>query len=283
MSTVEIIDIKRIDPDGTSNVRRQGVEDNVEKVKISIQEHGYWPDQPIIIRPHPDSQSEYDYENVTGQCRLKACLALGLEEIPAFVLKLNDDEAIQRSWLENEIRGDLAASDKAYWIEYFYKHYIEEGYSGNEAYELAAKFLGVTVETAKTYYQFGLLPDSLKKMVDTGTLKQSDAIQIVKNTFDATRVEESQQAMEERASWILSLDRDNRKHGVKALQNLGSHASIEQLNAAVMQKNMAAKRVVQYEIPTELYDNLKKWGEERGLQDESDIIGRMVGECLTKR
>ena len=61
--------------------------------------------QPIIVRSHPDSKSEYDYENVTGQCRLKACLALGLKSIPAFVLKLNDDEAIQRSWLENEIRG----------------------------------------------------------------------------------------------------------------------------------------------------------------------------------
>lgn len=110
MSTVQIIDVNRIDPNSTINVRRQGVEENVEKVKASIQQHGYWPDQPIIVRPHPDSGSTYDYQNVTGQCRLKACLALELEEIPAFVLELNDDEAIQRSWLENEARGDLTYS-----------------------------------------------------------------------------------------------------------------------------------------------------------------------------
>lgn len=97
MSTIQTIDVNRIDPDSTINVRRQGVDDNVQKVKESIQQHGYWPDQPIIIRPHPDPKSEYDYQNVTGQCRLKACLALGLEEIPAFILELNDDEAIQRS------------------------------------------------------------------------------------------------------------------------------------------------------------------------------------------
>ena len=105
MNTVQMIDLTAIDPDSTINVRRQGVEENVEKVKASIQQHGYWPDQPIIVRPHPDSNSTYDYQNVTGQCRLKACLALGLEEIPAFIDELDDNEAIQRSWLENEIRG----------------------------------------------------------------------------------------------------------------------------------------------------------------------------------
>ena len=55
MSTVQMIDVTVIDPDSTINVRRQGVEENVEKVKASIQQHGYWPDQPIIVRPHPNS------------------------------------------------------------------------------------------------------------------------------------------------------------------------------------------------------------------------------------
>ena len=53
MNTVQIIDVNSIDPDSTINVRRQGVEENVEKVKQSIQQHGYWPDQPIIVRPSP--------------------------------------------------------------------------------------------------------------------------------------------------------------------------------------------------------------------------------------
>ena len=147
MNTFQNIDVNHIDPDSTINVRRQGVEENVEKVKASIQQHGYWPDQPIIVRPHPDSNSKYEYQNVTGQCRLKACLALGLTEIPALIFELDDNEAIQRSWLENEVRGDLTYSDRAYWAERIYKRYSGEGHTAQEALELAAKYLGKEVPT----------------------------------------------------------------------------------------------------------------------------------------
>ena len=227
MDTIQNIDVNRIDPDSIVNVRRQGVEENVEKVKASIQEHGYWPDQPIIIRPHPDSNSKYDYQNVTGQCRLKACLALGLAEIPAFILELDDNEAIQRSWLENEVRGDLAPSDKAYWTEKIYKRFNGSGYTADEAIELAAKYLGVTVQTVVGYYRLVSLPETVKEMVDKGILTQKLANAIVLNTYDRYNFKASQQTMEERASWILNLDRDNREYAVKALQRLGHKASLK--------------------------------------------------------
>ena len=282
MNTVQIIDVTVIDPDSTINVRRQGVEENVEKVKASIQQHGYWPDQPIIVRPHPNSNSTYDYQNVTGQCRLKACLALGLAEIPAFILELNDDEAIQRSWLENEIRGDLALSDKAYWTEKIYKRFNGSGYTADEAIEMAAKYLGVGVPTVIGYYRLVSLPESVKEMVDKGILTQKLANAIVLNTYDRYRFKESQQKMEERASWILNLDRDNREHAIKALQRLGRKASIAELTAEVVRRSKESRRVVQYAIPMELYDDLLEWGQERGLEDESEIIGRMVGESLRR-
>ena len=41
MHTIQTIDVNRIDPDSPINVRRQGVDENVEKVKASIQQHGY--------------------------------------------------------------------------------------------------------------------------------------------------------------------------------------------------------------------------------------------------
>ena len=280
MNTVQILDVDSIDPDSTINVRRQGVEENVEKVKQSIQQHGYWPDQPIIVRPHPDSSSDYDYQNVTGQCRLKACLALGLPDIPAFILKLDDDEAIQRSWLENEMRGDLAPSDKAYWTEKIYKKYNGSGYTADEAIELAAKYLGVTVQTVVGYYRLVSLPDAVKEMVDKGILTQKLASAIVLNTYDRYRFKESQQAMEERTSWVLSLDRDNRGNAIKALQKLGHKASIAELNSEVIRINKDSRRTVQYAIPSELYNDFLEWGKERGLENESVIIGHMVGEAL---
>jgi ParB/RepB/Spo0J family partition protein len=282
MSLVQNLKVNLIDPDSEINVRRQGVEQNVEEVKASIQQHGYWPDQPIIVRPHPDPASAYDYQHVTGQCRLKACLAIGLEEIPAFILELNDDEAIQRSWLENEVRGDLTYSDRAYWTERIYKRYSGEGYTGQEALELAAKYLGVTLQTVMRYFRLSVLPEDLKQMVDKGILTTANASAIVLNTFDASRFEHSQEAMRERASWILDLDRDSREHAVKALEQLKHKASIADLTAYVTEKVSESSHVVQYAIPSDLHDELLQWGRSRGLEDESTIISHMVTDVLKR-
>ncbi len=66
MDTVQNIKLSDIDPDSTVNVRRQGIEGNVEKVKISIQQHGYWPEMAIVVRPHPKSDSVYDLSMSRG-------------------------------------------------------------------------------------------------------------------------------------------------------------------------------------------------------------------------
>ena len=282
MNTIQAININHIDPDSTINVRRQGVEENVEKVKASIQEHGYWPDQPIIVRPHPNPKSKYIYQNVTGQCRLKACLALSLGEIPAFILRLNDNEAIQRSWLENEIRGDLSASDKAYWTEKIYKQYEGNGYTGDEAMKLASKYLGVGVTTIEKYYRLVYLPKTVIELVNSKVLTEGAADAIATNTIDSRNVEQSKQAMEERTSWLLGLDRDDRKHAIEAIKQSGSKASIADLTANLKKRREESRRVIEYAIPTELYDDLLQWGIDRGLDNEQVIIGHMVAEALKR-
>ena len=282
MSVVQNIKISDIDPDSTINVRRQGVEENVEKVKGSIQQHGYWPDMPIVVRPHPDSGSQYPYEHVTGQCRFKACLSIGLEEIPAFIFDLSDEEAIQRSWLENEARGDLTYSDRAYWTERIYKKYSGDGYTAQEALQKAADYLGVTTQTVMKYYTLVALPDELQRMVDQGILSSGNAVAIVRNTHDAARYEQSQEAMKERASWLLGLERDSREHATKAIQDLGHSASIADLNKHVIAKVAEASRVVEYAIPNELHGRLLEWGRSRGLDDETTIIGHMIANVLNR-
>ena len=283
MTTVQNISISAIDPKSTINVRRQGVEENVEKVKTSIQAHGYWPDMPIVVRPHPLSESDYDYEHVTGQCRFKACSELGMEEIPAFVFDLSDDEAIQRSWLENEARGDLTYSDRAYWTERIYKKYAGAGHTSDEALAKAAEYLGVGTQTVMRYYALVELPEDLKEMVDQGILSNGHAVAIVRNTYDRARREQSQEKMRDRTSWLLGLDRDNREHAVKALQNLGHGANIAELNKYVGERADENKRTVQYAIPQELHESLLEWGKTRGLEDTATIVSHMIADVLRRR
>lgn len=282
MTSVQNISLQDIDPDSTINVRRQGVQDNVEKVKVSIQAHGYWPDMPIVVRPHPDSKSPFQYEHVTGQCRFKACLDLGLQEIPAFVFNLSDNEAIQRSWLENEARGDLTYTDRAYWTERIYKQFNGDGYTATEALQKAADFLGVKIDTVMRYYSLVRLPEDLQESVDQGILTNEHAVAIVRNTYDAARPDQSEGKMRERASWLLGLDRDSRKHAIGALNSEGHGASIADLNKQVLEKTKEAGREVRYVIPQELHDRLLKWGKERGLEDEESTIAHMVAETLRR-
>lgn len=280
MSNVQNIQTRSIDPNSTVNVRLRGVDENVEKVKDSIERFGYWPEYPIVVRPHPDPGSQYEYEHVTGQCRFKACLASGVVEIPAFVLNLSDDEAIQRSWGENEARGDLAFSDKSHWVEKIYKKYSGDGKTATEALELAAGYLGVSVQTAMNYYSLAALPEDLKDTVDKGSLPTAVARNIVKNTYNGARVPESQQTMRERADWYLGLDRNHRKYAEDALKDCGHNDSIESLDASIKDKITESELTVEYKIPNELHSELLRWGKGRGLEKESEIVARMVVDAI---
>lgn len=280
MSAVEQINVNHIDPDSTINVRRGGIDENVDKVKTSIKEHGYWSEMAIVVRPHPNPSSEYKYEHITGQCRFKACIALGLEKIPAFVIDMDDDDAIQRSWLENEARGDLTTSDKTYWTEKIYKKFSSKGHTSGEAFEKAAEYLGVTKHTAMGYYTLAVLPDSLQDMVDKKTLTQSNAETIVKNTYDTDNLEQSQQQMIERADWLLSLERNDRITAIDAMKKQKHGASIEELEEDVNKESSTRDRTISYAIPSEQYDDLIKWGKTRGLEEPHTIVSYIVTDKL---
>lgn len=283
MSEIKNVKVNSIDPKSTINVRRTAVKKNVEKIKTSIKEHGYWPEYPITVRPHSNPASKYQYEYVVGQCRLKACRELGLEEIPAVIKELDDNQAIQQSWLENEARGELTASDKTYWVEKIYKKYAGSGHTNKEALELAAKYLGVTVQTVRNYYTLVVIPKDIQEKIDQKTLNETYARAIAKKTVDFRNFEKSQDRMRERVDWVINLDRDHRQYATEVLETLGSSASIADLNNEIAKKIGREKRSLRIIVPEELYDELLKWGKERGLRDEETIISHMVAETLRRK
>lgn len=283
MSNFINVSLKDIDPESSVNVRKTAVEDNIENVKRSIEKDGFWLDQPIVVRPHPDKESKFKYEYVTGQCRFKASKELGLEKIPALEVDLDDDAALRRSWGENEARGELTPSDQSYWAEHIFKKYEGSGCTMEEAQQKAADWLGVTLPTLRKYYSWAFLPEDVKEMMDQGVLAKKYATAIVKNTFSRRGSHEASKTKEkmiERANWMLDLDRETRDMAVEVMQKLPATAKVTELAEGVKELQGKQERVVQYEIPENLYQNLIKYGEQRGLKEPITIVNNILAETL---
>jgi len=270
-----------IDPKSTVNVRKSQIEEGVEKLKSSIEKDGFWDHNPIIVRPHPDSSSKYEYEIVVGQCRMKACLELGREEIPAVVRELNDDEAIRVSWDENESRSDLTMVDKVYWAEFFYQRYYKQTRSKGESRRMAGEKLGCDAQTIKNWLPTAILPDDVLRMVDDKKIFLGDAEAIALSCVDEESDEELEKKITERVKWIIPLKGDYRTAGREVLKDVGAQESIEDLDKKLEDKtkNLTFKVT----IPAVMRPRLKKWGDDHGLigKNESTIGSNLIATQLS--
>ncbi len=276
MAEIQDVPISSIDPDSPVNVRLSAVEENVEKVKRSIEAHGYWPDQPITLRPHPDAGSGYEYQYVVGQSRFKAASQLSIENIPALILELTDDEALRRSWVENEARGELTSSDKAYWTEFFYNKFSAEGLPRVEVRRKTAEWMGVSEATVDHRFPLAFLPEQVQEMMNQGRLPEQDGRLIAEHT------EQSDERMVERAEWLANQPSrpDHRKPAREVLSDASPTASVAELEQMLEQKISAGTRQIYIEIPDELYDAFLRYGEERGIRDPATIASHIIAEAI---
>jgi ParB family chromosome partitioning protein len=78
----------------------------IQELSASIKEHGIL--QPIILRKKGTT-----YEIVVGERRFRAAQLAGLDEIPAVVRNLTDEETMELAILENLQREDLTPIEEA--------------------------------------------------------------------------------------------------------------------------------------------------------------------------
>ncbi len=90
-----------------TNPRRTFGEEDLAELTESIRALGVI--QPIVVRPATDST----YELVCGARRYRAALQAGLEEVPAVIRHLSDDQAFEMSVTENLQRKDVHPLDEA--------------------------------------------------------------------------------------------------------------------------------------------------------------------------
>lgn len=149
-------------------------EEALSELAESIKENGVF--QPIIVK-----KSIKGYEIVAGERRVKACLKLGLEAIPAIVRDFSDEQMMQIALLENLQREDLNAVEEA------------EAYrSIIEALQITQEELGKKIGKSRSHItnMLGILnlPSSVQDMVSYNKISMGHA-RVLSKLSDIKQVE----------------------------------------------------------------------------------------------
>lgn len=102
---MELVDLKSIVPSKT-NPRKSFNRAEMKDLEDSIRSRGVL--QPILIRPY-----HANYEIVCGERRYRAALAVGLENIPACIREMDDQEVLEAQLIENMQRSDVHPLEEA--------------------------------------------------------------------------------------------------------------------------------------------------------------------------
>lgn len=129
----------------------------LEELATSIRERGVL--EPIVVRP-----KDGRYEIVAGERRYRASRLAGLDEIPAVVRELSDEEAMTDALLENFQREDLTLIEKARAVQRLL---------GVMSSEQAARSLGCSTSTLRRYLDLLDLPEWVQSELTLPPNKQA--------------------------------------------------------------------------------------------------------------
>jgi ParB family transcriptional regulator, chromosome partitioning protein len=146
------------------NPRRDFVEEQLEDLAQSIKTHGVV--QPIVVRPEPGNSGRY--EIIAGERRWRASQRAGLTEVPVIIRAVDDREALEIAIVENVQRSDLNPVEEALG----YQQLIDE-------HHYTQADLGGVIGKSRSHVANSLrllkLPDSVRKMLETGLLSAGHA------------------------------------------------------------------------------------------------------------
>ena len=112
--------------------RRNFDADELKELAASIKSRGLL--QPVIVRPHPDRNSQFQL--IAGERRWRASQMVALHEIPAIISDFQDKEAAELSLIENIQRRDLSVIEEA---EGYQALLDKHGYSQQELADIVGK------------------------------------------------------------------------------------------------------------------------------------------------
>lgn len=150
---------------------------NIEELAASVRDKGVL--EPILVRQVAPNR----YQIISGERRYRAALLVGLEEIPAIELDVDDKEQLEIALIENIQRKDLTPFEEA---EGFYVLQQKFGYT----HEKIAQVIGKSRTTITETLQINDIPDRIRVMCrEAGISNKSILIQVARAS--------SEQAMEQ--------------------------------------------------------------------------------------
>ncbi|WP_207485327.1 ParB/RepB/Spo0J family partition protein [Arenibaculum pallidiluteum] len=149
---------------GRFQPRKRFDQEAIQALVESVRERGIL--QPLLVRRHPESPSEY--ELIAGERRWRAAQIAGLHEVPVVLRELSDREALEIALIENIQRQDLTPLEEAEG----YRRLMDEF---AHTQENLAKALGKSRSHIANMLRLLSLPDPIKEMVGDGRLTAGHA------------------------------------------------------------------------------------------------------------
>lgn len=171
---ITLVSVANIQP-SNYNPRKRFDETGLDELAESIKQQGVL--QPITVRPIADTDR---YEIVFGERRYRASVIAGLEEVPAIISELSDEEAQEMAVTENLQRKDVTPTEEAN----VYKQFID---SGKHTVETLSVLFGKSENYIRTRLNFSTLIPELAELLDADVITISVASEICRYGEDVQR------------------------------------------------------------------------------------------------
>lgn len=171
---ITLVSVANIQP-SNYNPRKRFDETGLDELAESIKQQGVL--QPITVRPIADTDR---YEIVFGERRYHASVIAGLEEVPAIISELSDEEAQEMAVTENLQRKDVTPTEEAN----AYKQLID---SGRHTVETLSVLFGKSENYIRTRLNFSTLIPELAELLDADVITISVASEICRYGEDVQR------------------------------------------------------------------------------------------------
>lgn len=258
-------------------------DDRMKETVESIREYGVLV--PIIVRPMDDGS----YEIVSGHRRKRACELAEVEEIPAIVRDLDDDEATIIMVDSNLQRENILPSEraKAYQMKLEAirrragrpkKEEQENGgqfghdFEAKKAREIIAEEAGDSPRNVQRFIRLNELSEPLRDKVDNGELGFTPAVEL-------SFLKPQEQEWVERA-----LDETQQTPSLSQAQRIKQESKEGTLTEDTVHKIMSEEKKPLYNSVTLSHDTLKKYfPKSYTAKQMENVIIRLLDSWLKKR